>query len=258
MPNFKIKVLINYASRFNDDIDLNLLGVDNSITKLWGVLKPHCDVSVIGNETSTEVKNKINRYFEENQFLDDVFIFYYCGHGFLIKNMSELLLSEADTTKENYAAEVGITYQWLLQKIKKSKKNKYIIVLDCCYSGLAISNMGNPKKIVDFKENGAAIITATQNSCQTAKEIIINNNKYAAFTYCLAEEVSSLLNKLNNFTLGDLFSGIKTRICKFDSRLEVPMPQMICKDNFIDYVFQTNSQLYDIKNLNSFLSHQQN
>lgn len=201
----------------------DLDGVDNSVNKLIPVLRENGDVHWKTNLTSTDAKNDfieyISNYSNNNE---SVFIFFYCGHGFLTGNMDSLILGTIDTTDKNYSADVGINCNFIIDSFKKQNISKFIIILDCCHSGLITDMGGNSKN--DFLK-GVAYLTATEKKSHFAKQVQIEGQEYAAFTFFFAE---TLKNGINNggvrFSLSDVKKEIERliSISEYKESLDTP------------------------------------
>ncbi len=229
----KIKMFILCTSQYKQDKSLNLDGVENSVRLLEKTMNSIADVEMISNLESTKAKEQIQKYFSVQDFSEtDIFVFYFCGHGFLVgDNMNSLLLATSDTTVSNSPSEVGVKFEWLLSEIKHnfkaSKSSKYIVILDCCYSATA-SNMGITWiDTVDLKNySGAVIITSTERPTQCAKEIKVNDIKYAAFTYYFSTALQCLLERPGDFTLSEVMERTTELINHADSSYGIPLPKM--------------------------------
>lgn len=229
----KIKLFLLCTSRYKQDKSLNLCGVENSVRMLDSTMRAFADVEKFSDLESTKAKEQIKEYLSTQDFSEtDIFIFYFCGHGFLVgENMNSLLLATSDTTKANSSSEVGIRCEWLLseikQKFKAPKTSKYIVVLDCCYSAMAC-NMGVTWiDSIDLKNySGAVIITSTEHPAQCSKQIIVKGVKYAAFTYYFSIALKNLLEQTSDFTLLNVMEQTTKLIKKADPSYGIPLPKL--------------------------------
>jgi hypothetical protein len=67
---------------------------------------------------------------------DDVLLFYFAGHGFVVPR-GELRLGLAVTTRDT-AEGVGLPYEWVRREMLASRAHLKIVILDCSFSGQVI------------------------------------------------------------------------------------------------------------------------
>ncbi|HEU4348057.1 MAG TPA: caspase family protein [Actinoplanes sp.] len=84
---------------------------------------------------------------------DDVLILYYVGHG-LVDADGNLFLAAAQTDpRPDRLGHTALPYQTVRHYVINSPARLKIVILDCCYSGIAVGNLGGDEGI----ENRAAI-----------------------------------------------------------------------------------------------------
>lgn len=220
---------INYGSGMPQ-----LTGVKNAVDNLQKSLK-NDKIKVLEDYDSITVKNYIIEYFKKTELEDnEIFLFYFCGHGLLAgKNMDKLVLATKDTTNENYNALIGIETSWLIDEIKKNNISNYVLVLDCCYSGLC-SSMGQVKSYegsLFSKElpGNAVVMTSTNKPSQESKEISVDGTIYAAFTYFF----SKVCKNNDTISLADLFQEVKQNLVEYNDlhKADLPVPQIKSVNN---------------------------
>lgn len=238
------------TSRYSGNLD-NLEGVDNSVDKLLPLLKENGDVHWKRNLEATEAKNDFLDYINKhNNNYESTFIFYFCGHGFLTGNMDNLILGTTDTTDKNYSAEVGVNCKWIIESFKQRNISKYIIILDCCHSGM-ITDMGNNPSS-NFL-NGAAYLTATEKKSHSAKQIVINNKSYAAFSFYFAEALSHGINNGQVFlSLSDIKKEIERLISMSDFKESLDNPKIKSVNNLCDVPIFKNKITFILPNSVAF------
>ena len=225
------------TSTYKDE-SINLPGVKNSMDRLRSILIKYCDrIFWHVDETNEDASKNISRFLNEyKQNGDDTLVLYFCGHGYLTADNSDLLLSTTDTMKNVDEAEIGIRCKWLLSKLNKCKIRRYIVVLDCCSSAI-MSSMGNDRetegeglKIESIK--GGAILTATDNPFNSAKELEIEGKPHAAFTFFFTEALKHQIDKSEknqkSVTLKDIYDDLLATIKKSKYSENIPKPQMKC------------------------------
>lgn len=239
----KIKMFVLCTSQYKQDKALNLDGVENFIKLFSSSANRIADIEMFSNLDSTVAKENLLSYFQNNNFsATELFVFYFCGHGFLVgDNLNTLLLATSDTTCSNSTAEVGIKFNWLLSEIKRNlkpqKSSKYIIILDCCHSAIA-GNMGatwiDNVNLEDY--SGAVIITSTETPTQCAREIDVNGIKHAAFTYYFSIALQNLLDSHSSFTLSDMIKKTTELIQHANPLYRIPLPKIKSVNSMEDMI----------------------
>jgi formylglycine-generating enzyme required for sulfatase activity len=92
---------------------------------------------------------------------EDTFLFYYCGHG-LTGRRNELYLCLSDTDPGNLPA-AALPYEWVRDIFVECIARNRIVILDCCFSGRAISDMGSEggEALGQLDIEGTYVLTAT-------------------------------------------------------------------------------------------------
>jgi uncharacterized caspase-like protein len=125
---------------------------------------------------------------------EDVFVFYYAGHG-VMNDKKEFYLVPADVTQlygnDGALAQKGLSAQTLQQFSKDIKAQKQLYILDACQSAGALENIvasrgaEEEKAIAQLaRSTGTHWLTAS-GSDQFASEF--TKLGHGAFTYCLLE-----------------------------------------------------------------------
>lgn len=230
---YNIKGVILGNSQYGEGVS-NLKGVENAVHFLKKQLGENVQLWL--NETYGTAVSKLTKFLEETTLSkQDIFLFYFCGHGHYTGAACEkLLLACSDTSEKNYTA-IGIPFEWLLNEVKQRLGSQYIIVLDCCHSGLA-SAMGLAEFNLDQYElddgTHGAIFTSTSSVIEYAKEIQIHAKSYAAFTYFFAETLQNGIDGKGEYLqLQDIYNAIYEKVKNYNksaSALLLPSPQIKC------------------------------
>ena len=193
----------------------NLPGVKNSMERLIKILQKYNNVRWSHNKTTADASKEFSEFLDlYEQKNNETLIVYFCGHGYLTSDEEDLLLSTADTPRDVDTAEVGIHCRWILSKLNKCKIQRYILILDCCCSAV-MSSMGNNqisiKSIQEENLHGGAILTATNNLFMPAKELEIDGESHAAFTFFFTKALKNQLERAErnkgNVTLCNIKKG---------------------------------------------------
>jgi formylglycine-generating enzyme required for sulfatase activity len=124
------------------------------------------DITLLKNPQRQEMEEAIYRLFTNRQ-KDDLLLFYFSGHG--IKDESgRLYLSTRSTRKENgrLFEPSAVAASTLHERINKSKSERQVLILDCCFSGaiaqgLTVKDDGSVNVQEHLGGKGRAILTAS-------------------------------------------------------------------------------------------------
>lgn len=163
---------------------------------------------------------------EINQIMgpEDVFIFFYAGHGVMLQNegTSNFYLVMSDITnlygEQAMMEEKGISARDILDISKSLSAQKQVFVLDACQSGaaikeLAIRGVEREKTLAQLaRSSGTFFITASQD-VEYANEV--GNLKHGIFTYAILELLSGSSDKAvkdETISIYELKSYVETRV----------------------------------------------
>jgi len=127
---------------------------------------------------------------------EDVFVFYYAGHGTLDEeNNNEYYLVPTDVTKlygdPAQLEAKGISATELKNQLTQLKAQKQIIMMDACHSGGAVKSLNvraaaaDEKAIVQLARSSGVVMMASSGTQQFATEFEVL--KHGVFTYALLE-----------------------------------------------------------------------
>jgi len=127
---------------------------------------------------------------------EDVFLFYYAGHGTLDENNNdEYYLVPTDITKlygdPQQLQAKGISATELRSHLTQLKSQKQIILMDACHSGGAMKSLNvraaatDEKAIVQLARSSGVVMIASSGTKQYATEF--DDLKHGVFTYALLE-----------------------------------------------------------------------
>jgi WD40 repeat protein len=127
---------------------------------------------------------------------EDVFIFYYAGHGTVDQEDGETFyLVPTDVTKIYGDAEQlkakAISDEELKRNLMLVKAQKQVVLMDACHSGAAVANMkvraaaSEEKAIVTLARSSGVVILASSGTKQFATEF--EELKHGTFTYAMLE-----------------------------------------------------------------------
>jgi hypothetical protein len=190
-PDLSHAILIG-VSEFHETDDLPALpAVRNNITDLrssltnsrHGILSGDNCALVINPESPREFMDQLRRVARRT---DDFLLVYYAGHGVRhpTKDDLYLTLSSTDTEALNGTA---VPLDWVREEIEHSPARTRLLVLDCCYSGLAVGRMSGAIDQRELEVRGSAVIASSPRNARSHSPL---GQRNTAFT----GQVVDLLN----------------------------------------------------------------
>ncbi|MBG0826390.1 caspase family protein [Planomonospora sp. ID67723] len=156
----------------------NLQALSNLLQQsdLWGLPAEHC--TVVHNPTS--VNAMMDPLWQAREEAKDTLIVYFAGHGLMHSMESDLYLALVDSHKDRiYRA---VAYDTVRNELRESLAQRKIVILDCCYSGLALGLLGtdDPTERVanSARVTGTYLMTATAEN----RPALGGLDTYTAFT----------------------------------------------------------------------------
>ncbi|WP_330242655.1 MULTISPECIES: caspase, EACC1-associated type [unclassified Streptomyces] len=164
-----------------------LPAVSNNLTALAGLLSgplslrmPAPNVTIIENprDPSTVVDPLRQAAAEAT----DTLLVYYAGHG-LIDPHDALALAMPHTQPGRI--ETSLIYDWLRHILLGCRAQRHIVLLDCCYSGLALGRMSAPQGLADHAAvEGTFLLAASAETCTALAPV---GDTHTAFTGALLD-----------------------------------------------------------------------
>ncbi|WP_326756836.1 caspase family protein [Streptomyces hirsutus] len=112
----------------------------------------------------------------------DTLLVYYAGHG-LIDPHGALTLALPRTQPGHI--ETSLNYDWLRHILLNSPAQRHIVLLDCCYSGLALGRMSAPQELADQAAVEGTFLLAASAETRTALAPV--GDTHTAFTGALLD-----------------------------------------------------------------------
>lgn len=113
----------------------------------------------------------------------DTLVVYFAGHG-LVDAQDQLTLALPHT--EFGRVETGLPYDWLRQVLLlDSRAERHVVILDCCYSGLALGRMSAGSPLADQAAVEGSFLLAAAAETRTALAPV--GQRYTAFTGALLD-----------------------------------------------------------------------
>ncbi|MFI6936764.1 caspase domain-containing protein [Streptomyces sp. NPDC050287] len=113
----------------------------------------------------------------------DTLIVYFAGHG-VVDAQDQLVLALPHTEFDR--VETGLPYDWVRQVLLlDSRAERHVVILDCCYSGLALGRMSAGTGLADQAAVEGSFLLAAAAETRTALAPV--GETYTAFTGALLE-----------------------------------------------------------------------
>lgn len=93
----------------------------------------------------------------------DTLLVYYAGHG-LVTPEGELYLGLPQSKQQR--VETGIPYRWLRGALLEGRAERTVVILDCCYGGLALGTMGPSELAAQADVEGTYLLAAASENRQ--------------------------------------------------------------------------------------------
>ncbi|MET7426692.1 caspase family protein [Dactylosporangium sp. NPDC005555] len=182
------QVVLIGAARYNSlhalpAVDNNLVGLRDALTQssLWGVPARNCTVldnAVLDRPDS--VRLTIERVEAVAQQARDALIVYYAGHGLPDEEGDGALYLALPTSEKSQASYTALPFENIRRAVRKSKAIRKIVIVDCCYSGLAHQHeMAAADLGARLSIGNTCVMTA---SAATRPALSPTHERYTAFT----------------------------------------------------------------------------
>lgn len=143
--------------------------------------------------TRSQLKSRIRKIFDGEP---ELVLFYFSGHGFIENTGGYLVTSECKEGDD------GLSMNELLQIAHDSKAKNKIIILDCCYSGVA--GKYSPKDDKSILSEGMTILTSSSEN-----QYSMEANGSGVFTSLLVDALDgAAANLLGEITPGSVYAHI--------------------------------------------------
>ncbi|MET9644375.1 CHAT domain-containing protein [Streptomyces syringium] len=142
---------------------------------VWGLAPEHC--VVLRQPTSAaEVADAVETAAAE---ATDTLLVYFAGHGLTAPRTMELGLALVGSRAN--APHTTLPFEWIRQAVLDAEAPRKVVVLDCCYSGRALTGgmAGVTELVQDAEIEGTYILVA---AAETKKALAPVGERYTAFT----------------------------------------------------------------------------
>lgn len=211
-PRYELNYAIADAFGFKSELEKGTEGIFESVQTVY------LTDSDANKQSITEEMKKITGLCKQN----DVFIFYYAGHGIMSEEEKALFyIVPYDVTQmygaDNQLQDKGISAEYLKQFSSDIKAQKQLYILDACQSGgminlLASRGVKEEKALMQLARSTGTYWLAASNSEQLAGEFA--SLKHGIFTYCILEGLSGKADTQNdnNVTVQELSAYLNKQV----------------------------------------------
>jgi WD40 repeat protein len=153
----------------------------------------HTQILLDENATKENIMDQLLQYTRLIK-PEDVFIFYYAGHGSMMNDKFYFIPTDATRLYEEETLQKEAIYSGEMQEILQNiKALKQVMILDACHSGasaemLALRGGGEEKAIAQLSRSAGIHILASAGSEQTAGEF--KTLGHGIFTYALLQAIA--------------------------------------------------------------------
>ncbi|PPK67845.1 caspase family protein [Actinokineospora auranticolor] len=162
---------------------------------------------------------------------EDLLVVYYSGHGIRHEHRHELYLTVHDTDPAMLAG-TAVPFEWLKEAIEDSPARTKLLILDCCYSGLAVGAMSAGEEVRDIRVAGTSVITSSPGNQISHSP---PGDEYTAFS----GELITLLRNGSNLpgvplTVAELYRSLVAAM----NRRDLPKPKFKSTDTSSDLLLR--------------------
>lgn len=151
--------------------------------------------------TRDRLREEVTQLFAGNE---DIALFYYAGHGCVANTGGFLVTTECDEGNQ------GLSLSEVFILANKSKVKNKVVILDCCYSGIA----GNVQDWKAELSEGMTILTAS-----TKDQKALEQKNGGVFTNLLLDALGgAAANILGEISPGSVYAHIEQSLGEWDQR----------------------------------------
>jgi predicted restriction endonuclease len=174
--------------------------------ELWGLSPQHCETVEDPSSTETMI-GPVRRACDEAR---EVLLVYFAGHGVLGPN-GDLHLGLPSTRDERtHSYYTAVPYETLRTTVRTNRARIRVVILDCCFSGLAVNTMGSASTSVFTDIEGTYTITSAP---PTQPSIAPKDAEFTAFSGELIDILRNGIQGADEFlTLDVIYDHIQREL----------------------------------------------
>ncbi|MCX5500214.1 transporter substrate-binding domain-containing protein [Streptomyces sp. NBC_00053] len=215
------RVVLIGAGRFSELDPLpatrrNVKDLADLLADAWSLPVGNCTV-LCDPKTPRDLSRAVEAAARE---ATDTLLVYYAGHG-VIDRAGHYHLAVRETERES-VHDTAAPYEWIKAHIEKSRAERRIVILDCCYAARAFGLQSNAAAL---EVAGTYILAAAG---ETATAISPPGETYTAFTDALLTVLSKGVSGLPRYlNLDSVFSQLSKEL----ARRSRPRPAQLWRDH---------------------------
>lgn len=172
----------------------------------FGVLdRDHCEI-IDDPESPAVFMSRLRRAADRT---DDLLLVYYAGHGLRHGRRDSLCLTLPASDPESLDGS-SVPFEWVKDVLEDSHARTNLLLLDCCYSGMALGVMSAGLDRHDIEVRGTAVIASSPKNSLSHAPL---GDQYTAFTgkmITLLRDGSPVLDE--PLTVGALFKRLSAAL----------------------------------------------
>lgn len=165
------------------------------------------DVRLVFNLTCAQLRIEIERWLDSKRAPDHALL-YFSGHGYVEGSTNGYLVGKDFGSKD-----MGVSMEWLAEKIRVSNISEITIILDCCYAGIYGKVQTEGRSVASLPQNVTLLAGVTE------EDVAASRPEYGKFTEILIEGLEgAAADPVGHVTTTSLYSLASDRLTSWQQR----------------------------------------
>ncbi|MFJ7209147.1 caspase domain-containing protein [Streptomyces sp. NPDC098789] len=241
-PSESRAVLIGVADYPDGGVFTGVEAALHNVLRLKGILTdpayagfgrlPEYTRPVLNPQTGEGIRAAVKRAAEQ---ATDVLFVYYVGHGSRVGAERELYLTSCTTSSAESVETTGLRYTVLRSVLRAARARVVVLVLDCCFSGIATKVLGDgtlteenlaedelldrAAAAYDVDEgliDGVCVLASSGPAQTSGASDTVGETDFTAFTGHLVAVLEQRRGDAGPLLLGELFQRTEKRMGRYD------------------------------------------
>jgi hypothetical protein len=158
-------------------VNANLFALFRALTDPETGILPEQNCEIVQSPDSPDsFMRRLRRSANE---AEDLLLVYYAGHGLRHQRRDDLYLTVCQTNPDGLDG-TAVEYEWVRDVIADSPAKARLLILDCCYSGLAVDRMsGTAIDVRELAVSGTSVMASSPKNKQSHSP---TGDRHTAFT----------------------------------------------------------------------------
>jgi hypothetical protein len=228
-PALSRAVLIGTSDFSRDELLPNLPAVRNNLADLFAVLTDS-QSGILSSEYCTIVDSPespnsfMTRLKKAANQAEDLLLVYYSGHG-IQHQTKDLLYLTVHGTDPGSLSGSAVPFEWVREVIEDSPARTRLLILDCCYSGMALGAMsGGDVNAREVAVGGTSVITSSPRNKISHSPAGERNTAFTAELLTLLRRGPRLPGE--PLSVNVLYQSLRSAM----SNRDLPLPKMKAED----------------------------